>query len=139
MAKDAKELAKKILKESLTGTMATIEQNKPHSRYMTFFNEDFILYTATNKKTHKVEEIKKNPTTHILLGYEGNGLGDTFLEIEGTVEESVDEGIKKKVWNNALKGWFDGPEDPSLVILKITPIQIRVMNTKGEEPQIVEF
>lgn len=139
MAKKPKELAQKILEDSLIGTMATIEQNKPHSRYMTFFNDDFILYTATNKKTHKVEEIQKNPNTHILLGYEGKGLGDAFLEIEGTVEESDDENMKKKVWNNALKGWFDGPEDPNLLILKITPTQIRVMNTKGDEPQIVEF
>ncbi|MFJ8065786.1 pyridoxamine 5'-phosphate oxidase family protein [Psychrobacillus sp. NPDC096426] len=139
MAKNAKEIAQKILKDSLIGTMATIEQNKPHSRYMTFFNDDFILYTATSKKTHKVEEIQKNPNTHILLGYEGKGLGDAFLEIEGTVEEYDDESMKKKVWNNALKGWFDGPEDPNLIILKITPTQIRVMNIKGEEPQIVEI
>lgn len=139
MAKDSKELAEKILTEGLIGTMATIEQNKPHSRYMTFFNDDFILYTATNKKTHKVDEIIKNPNTHILLGYEGKGFGDAFLEIEGTVEESDDENIKKKVWNNALEGWFDGPEDPNLIILKITPSQIRLMNTKGDEPQIVEF
>ncbi|SER99166.1 pyridoxamine 5'-phosphate oxidase family protein [Psychrobacillus sp. OK032] len=139
MAKTAKELAQKILKDSLIGTMATIEQNKPHSRYMTFFNDDFILYSATSKKTHKVEEIQKNPNTHILLGYEGKGFGDSFLEIEGTVEEHDDESMKEKVWNNALKGWFDGPEDPNLIILKITPTQIRVMNTKGEEPQIVEF
>ena len=119
--------------------MATIEQNKPHSRYMTFFNDDFILYTATSKKTHKVEEIQNNPNTHILLGYEGKGFGDSFLEIEGTVENHDDESMKEKVWNNALKGWFDGPEDPNLIILKITPTQIRVMNTKGEEPQIIEF
>ena len=139
MAKTAKELAQKILKNSLIGTMATIEQNKPHSRYMTFFNDDFILYSATSKKTHKVEEIQKNPNTHILLGYEGKGFGDSFLEIEGTVEEHDDMSMKEKVWNVALKGWFDGPEDPNLIILKITPTQIRVMNTKGEEPQIVEF
>lgn len=139
MAKNAKEIAQKILQNSLIGTMATIEQNKPHSRYMTFFNDDFILYTATSKKTHKVEELQKNPNTHILLGYEGKGLGDAFLEIEGTVEEHDDESMKKKVWNNALKGWFEGPEDPDLIILKITPNQIRVMNTKGEEPQIVEI
>ncbi|GGA23312.1 pyridoxamine 5'-phosphate oxidase family protein [Psychrobacillus lasiicapitis] len=139
MAKDAKELAQEILKDSLIGTMATIEQNKPHSRYMTFFNNDFILYTATSKKTHKVEELQKNPNTHILLGYDGKGLGDAFLEIEGTVEEHDDESMKKNVWNKALEGWFKGPEDPNLIILKITPTQIRVMNTKGEEPQIVEF
>ena len=137
MTKTAKELALKILNDNLIGTMATVQQNKPHSRYMTFFNEDFILYTATSKQTHKVEEIQNNPNTHILIGYDGKGFGDSFLEIEGTVIESDDESLKEKVWNKALKGWFDGPEDPDLIILKITPTQIRVMNTKGDEPQIV--
>lgn len=139
MAKTAKEIALKILNDSMIGTMATVQQNKPHSRYMTFFNDEFILYVATSKKTHKVEEIQKNPYTHILLGYEGKGFGDAFLEIEATVEESREEGMKEKVWNKHLKGWFDGPEDPDLVILKITPKQIRVMNKIGKEPEIVEF
>lgn len=139
MAKTTKELALKILNDSMIGTMATIKQNKPHSRYMTFFNEDFILYTATSKKTHKVEEVQQNPNTHILIGYEGKGFGDAFLEIEGTVEESDGETFKEKVWNKALKGWFTGPEDPDLIILKVTPTRIRVMNTKGDEPKIVEF
>ena len=38
--------------------------------------------------------------------------------------------MKEKVWNIALKGWFEGPEDPDLIILKVTPTQIRIMNTK---------
>jgi general stress protein 26 len=139
MTKTAKELALKILNDNMIGTMATVQQNKPHSRYMTFFNEDFILYTATSKQTHKVEEVQKNPNTHILIGYDGKGFGDSFLEIEGTVIESDDESLKEKVWNKALEGWFDGPEDSSLLILKITPTQIRVMNNKGDEPQVVQL
>lgn len=139
MAKSAKDTALKILNESLIGTMATVQENKPHSRYMTFFNDEFTIYTTTSKKTHKVEEVQKNPHTHILLGYEGKGFGDAFLEIEGTVEVSQDEGMKEKVWNKLLKGFFEGPDDPDLVILKITPTQIRVMNKLGKEPQIVEF
>lgn len=139
MSKTAKEKALKILDKNMIGTMATVQQNKPHSRYMTFFNDDFTLYTATSKKTHKVDEAENNPYTHILLGYDGHGFGDAFLEIEGTVEVSDDESMKEKVWNKALKVWFSGPEDPDLIILKITPTSIRVMNTKGEEPEVVEF
>ena len=139
MAKTAKEEALKILDKNMIGTMATVQQNKPHSRYMTFFNDNFTLYTATSKKTHKVEELQQNPNTHILLGYEGQGLGDSFLEIEGTVIESDDEAMKEKVWNKHLKGWFEGPEDPDLLILKVTPTKMRLMNTKGEEPQVIEL
>lgn len=57
---NAKKTALKILKESFVGTMATIQQNKPHTRYMTFFSDEFILYTATSKKTQKVDELENN-------------------------------------------------------------------------------
>lgn len=139
MAKTDKEIAEKILNNNMVGTMATVQQNKPHSRYMTFFNENFILYTVTSKDTHKVEELKQNPNTHILIGYDGRGFGDAFLEIEGTVDVTDDETYREKVWNKALKFWFDGPDDPKMIILKITPTQIRLMNTKGEDPKIIQF
>ncbi|HJF31241.1 MAG TPA: pyridoxamine 5'-phosphate oxidase family protein [Sporosarcina psychrophila] len=136
---NAKETALKILKESFVGTMATIQQNKPHTRYMTFFNDEFTLYTATSKKTQKVEELEANPHTHILIGYEGEGFGDDFLEIEGTVSITDDDSLKEKVWNEHMKPWFSGPEDPNLVILRVEPVTIRLMNKKGEEPHIIEL
>ena len=139
MAKTAKETALKILKKDSVGTMATVQRNKPHSRYMTFFNDDFTLYAATSTDTHKVEELRENPHTHILIGYEGKGFGDEYLEIEGTVEESKEESLKEKVLNLANNKYFKGPDDPKLVILKITPTQIRLMNNTGEDPQTIEL
>ncbi len=135
----SKEQALNILNESRIGTMATVKSNKPHSRYMTFFNEDFTLYTPTNKNTHKVEDIEANPYTHILIGYEGEGFGDAFLEIEGKVSESTDESLKEKIWNDHMKNWFDGPEDPDLVILVVKPESIRLMNKSGQPPETIEF
>ena len=132
---NSKKEALKILKESFTGTMATVQQNKPHTRYMTFFNDEFTLYTATSKQTQKVDELEMNPHTHILIGYEGNGMDDEYLEIEGTVSISDDESMKEKVWNKHMQSWFSGPDDPNLVILKITPDSIRLMNKKGETPK----
>lgn len=119
--------------------MATIQQNKPNTRYMTFFNDEFTLYTATSKQTQKVDELEANPHTHILIGYDGGGFGDDFLEIEGTVTISDDEGAKEKVWNKHMKHWFSGPDDANLVILKVTPSSIRLMNKKGEEPTAIEL
>ncbi len=139
MTKASKEIAEKILEDNLVGTMATIEGNKPHSRYMTFFNDNFTLYTVTNKDTHKVDELSKNPYTHILIGYDGNGLGDSFLEIEAKVEISSEVSIREKVWNDSLSDWFEGPDDPEMIVLKVVPSQIRLMNTKGYEPTIVDF
>lgn len=134
-----KESVENILNHSYTGPMATIKQNKPHSRYMTFFNDDLTLYTPTSKETDKAEDIEQNPYTHILLGYEGEGFGDVYVEYQGKVAIKNDEAMKKRLWNDYMKYWFDSPDDPNLIILEITPIAIRLMNKKGEPPESLEL
>lgn len=136
---ELKETALKILNGSNVGVLATINENKPHSRYMTFFNKDFTLYTATSKQTQKVDELEANPHAHILLGYDGEGFGDSFLEIEGKMSEHDDRGILENLWNDHLSGWFSGPDDPNLIILAIKPTRMRLMNKKGEDPQDVDL
>ena len=106
---------------------------------MTFYNEDFTLYTPTSKVSHKVEDIEANPYTHILIGYEGEGFGDAFLEIEGKVSESTDVGMKEKIWNDHMKNWFKGPDDPNMVLLIVKPSSIRLMNKSGKPPETIEF
>ncbi|WP_084244034.1 pyridoxamine 5'-phosphate oxidase family protein [Planomicrobium okeanokoites] len=136
---ELKEAALKILDENYVGVLATINENKPHSRYMTFFNEEFTLYTATSKKTQKVDELEKNPHAHVLLGYEGDGVGDTFLEIEGEMSEHDDRQLLEELWNEHLSGWFSGPDDPNLLFIAIKPTRMRLMNKKGQEPQNIEL
>lgn len=135
---NAKETAQKILENSHVGTMATVQGGKPFSRYMTFFSQDFTMYTATSKKTEKVDELESNPNTHILIGYHDDGYGDAYLEVAGTVTISDDKQLKEKIWNDHMKPWFEGPDDPDLVILKVSPDSIRLMNKKGEPPQTID-
>lgn len=139
MGKTAKETAIKILDKDFVGTMATVRENKPHSRYMTFYNDDLTLYTATSRDTHKVEDLQENPNTHILIGYEGKGFGDVYLEIEGTVAESEEESVKEKVLKRVMDSLSKKVDESSLIILKITPTHIRLMNKKGEPPEMVDL
>ncbi len=136
---DVKKQILHILNESSVGVMATVHGNKPRTRYMTFFNDDLTLYTVTGKDTHKTEDLDQNPYTHVLLGYEGEGFGDIYVEIEGKIVESDEKSIKEKVWNPHLEPWFTGPEDPNLLVLQIIPQQIRLMNKKGQPPQTLEL
>lgn len=121
------------------GVLATVENNKPHCRYMTFSHDDFTLYTPTNKETHKAEEIEKNPYVHTLLGYEGEGVGDTYVEVSGTASVQEDQSVKEKWWDVGMEQWFEGPDDPEYVVLKIEPESIRLMNKKGEPAQNIGF
>ncbi|MDR0136834.1 pyridoxamine 5'-phosphate oxidase family protein [Metabacillus idriensis] len=127
-----------ILEKHKVGTLATVVDNKPHSRYMTFFNDELMLYTPTNKNTHKAEEIDENPNVHILLGYEGEGYGDSYVEFEGKASISEDQELKDKIWNDHMKNWFDGPNDPNYIVLAIKPNTIRLMNSEHESPQTLE-
>lgn len=127
-----------ILKKHKVGTLSTVVDNKPHSRYMTFFNDELMLYTPTNKNTHKAEEIDENPNVHILLGYEGEGFGDEYIEFEGKASISEDQRLKEKIWNDQMKNWFEGPNDPDYIVLAIKPNKIRLMNSGQESPQTLE-
>ncbi|AYJ90936.1 general stress protein [Bacillus safensis] len=123
-----------LLDEQKVGTLATVEQDKPHTRYMTFFHEGLTLYTPTSKETHKAEEIEKNPNVHILIGYSGEGFGDTYAEIAGTATLTDDRELIDRLWSDEMEKWFKGKEDPNLVILKIEPTSIRYMNEGSRTP-----
>ncbi|MEK5364700.1 pyridoxamine 5'-phosphate oxidase family protein [Bacillus sp. FSL R5-0654] len=123
-----------LLDEQKVGTLATVEQDKPHTRYMTFFHEGLTLYTPTSKETHKAEEIEKNPNVHILIGYSGEGFGDTYAEIAGNATLTDDPELIDRLWSDEMEKWFKGKEDPNLVILKIEPTSIRYMNEGSRTP-----
>ncbi|MFJ8459707.1 pyridoxamine 5'-phosphate oxidase family protein [Lysinibacillus xylanilyticus] len=126
-----------VLNREKIGTMATVRNGKPFSRYMTFENENFVLYTVTNKHSEKMEELHNNPYTHILFGYENGGFGDSYVEIEGKLTEIHEEGLKNKL-AEFFTSIFVGNDD-EMVTLKIDPIRMRLMNKKGEPPKELEF
>ena len=130
--KNLKEKITQVLGESKVGTLATVVGDKPHSRYMTFFNEDLTLYTPTSKETYKADEIEKNPHVHILLGYEGEGQGDAYIEVQGKASIREDQSLKEKFWNKKMEKWIESPNDPDYIILEVNPETIRLMNDKGE-------
>lgn len=117
----------KVLDDNKFGSFGTIEAgNKPKVRYMAVFHDGLHIYLATNRQTHKVEELEDNPNAFLLLGYEQGG-GKDVLEIEATVAITKDEGLRSKVWNKELEKWFKGPDDPNYVILELKPTRIEYM------------
>ncbi|MGG0411254.1 pyridoxamine 5'-phosphate oxidase family protein [Peribacillus simplex] len=130
-----KEKVLNIIRDHKIGVLSSVENNKPHSRYMTFFNDELTLYTPTSGKTEKIDEIEKNPNVHILIGYDNEGLGDSYLEISGTSKINDSQELKDKLWNESFEDWFEGPNDPNYIILQIKPESIRLMNNNGEPPQ----
>lgn len=69
-----------VLNREKIGTMATVENGKPYSRYMTFQHEDFVLYTVTNKHSEKMEELRKIPIPIFYMAMKMKALGIRMLK-----------------------------------------------------------
>ncbi|MEH6942692.1 pyridoxamine 5'-phosphate oxidase family protein [Bacillus sp. JJ722] len=129
-----------IIEESRVGVLSTISKGKPNGRYMTFFNEGITIYTPTNKNMYKIEDMVTNPHVHIILGYEGEGYGDTYAEIEGVGVLSTDEELKSRLWNDTLSTYFSGPNDPNYVVIVIEPKKVTIMNDEQSNgPQVISL
>lgn len=123
-----------IISDQNTGVLSSVENNKPHSRYMTFYSEELTFFTPTKKDTEKINEIKKNPSVSILLGYE-NGQHDAYVEISGTATINESQDLKRKFWNDSFANWFEGPDDPNYVFFEVQPEVIRLLNIYGGQPK----
>lgn len=124
----------KALQANKFGSLATVEQGAPKVRYMAIYHEGLTIYLATDRKTHKVEELQSNPKAALLLGFEQGGTGD-IVEIEADAAVSDDQSLKSKVWRDDFKPYLSGPDDPDYVVIKLTPARIE-FSAKGSEPQV---
>ncbi|NRG47080.1 pyridoxamine 5'-phosphate oxidase family protein [Bacillus sp. CRN 9] len=127
---DLKKLVQKIISNHQIGVLSSVENSKPHVRYMTFFMKDFILYTPTKKNTEKIEEIKNNPHVAALLGYVEKGSNDEYVEITGICSISEDKDLKEEFWNDSFHNWFNGADDPNYVLMEIKPEAARILNSE---------
>ena len=132
---ELKEMVLNVLNDHRTGILSTVENNKPHSRYMTFYNDYLTLYSPTKRDTEKIGEIEKNQNVSVLLGYEEKGQTDSYVQISGKAILCDSPEVKSKYWNDSFSKWFDSPEDPNYLLIKINPEIIRVLNLNGEAPQ----
>ncbi|WP_369901195.1 pyridoxamine 5'-phosphate oxidase family protein [Bacillus manliponensis] len=135
-----KEKIMSIIQNDKTGVLATIRDNKPHSSFMIFFHEDFVLYVATDRQSKKIADIEKNPNVHILLGKKSKNFDESYIEVEGTASIEEDATLKNKFWNNGLKRWLLGPEDPNYVLIKINPDTIYYIDSAGtSQPEFLRL
>ncbi|MEI5908584.1 pyridoxamine 5'-phosphate oxidase family protein [Bacillus spongiae] len=134
MSENIKQKIVSFLDTNKIGTLATIVDKKPFTRYMMFHHEELILYTATNEHSHKVENILTQPYVHILLGFPGDELSKPYIEVAAKAEIEHSQTLKEKIWNECLKHWIDSPDDPEYLLLKLVPSSYLFYEKTGEGP-----
>ena len=136
---EAKEKALKILDKNEVGVLATVSGNKPVARYMDFKSDDFVLYTVTDKRTEKVEDIEANNHAFVLIGYEEGVFDKNYLEIEATVSMTQDPDLIDRAWNDYMDDTYKGKDDPNILVLKLTPQKVTLKLKKDDKSIPVEF
>ncbi len=75
----------------------------------------------TDEKTQTVSDIGRD--AQIGLGFQGKsglfGKPPMFIAVEGRATLNRDRDLIKAKWHKSLNFWWDGPEDPGIVLIKV--------------------
>lgn len=102
-----------------------------HGRPMSVaeISEDGDLCFATSLDSGKLRDIELDPD--VTLIFQGDSV---YISLQGTAHPSTDPALIDRLWSEAWRVWFpEGKDDPSLVILKIEPLDAEYWDNSGRE------
>jgi general stress protein 26 len=129
-----------VMKEPQLMPIATItEEGNPWVRYVVgFAGEDLTIRFVTSLQTRKVAHIKRNPEVHFCCGAHTLESTENYLQIAGKAEITTDEQERHALWNDDLKEYFSGPDDPNYCVIIVKPYRIELMGMTEMTPQVWE-
>ena len=113
-------ILRKIVNEAHTAFLVTNSDEKgPHGRPMATAQVEAGLQTfwfASERESGKIAEIRQDD--RVFLGYAS---GADWASITGRGRVVDDKAKNRELWTDLWKNWFDGPEDPNMVLIAVTP------------------
>lgn len=127
-----------IIRTPQLASLATVtEEGTPWVRYvMVTGDTDLTLRFASFLGSRKVAQVKKNPEVHLTCGVTSPESADSYLQIQGRAEVTVEEAERRAYWKEELKRYFSGPDDPNYCIVNVTPYRIEYMAPGSMEPEV---
>jgi len=126
-----------VLKRSVLAAVATIKDGKPWVRYMVVMQGSGLsLWTTTFTQSRKIQEIKKDKNLDLIIGGDEKNFKAPYLNVRATAEVFTDIKTKTQYWNDMLKSYYSGPEDPNLAIIIISPQVIEYMSGDSMTPEV---
>jgi general stress protein 26 len=120
--------------------LATLnEQGKPWVRFVVGVGTpDLSVRFVTGLQTRKVAQIKVNPEVHMAAGAASADSMSPYVQIEGRAEITTDREERERMWNDHLKAYFSGPDDPNYCVGIVTPSRIEYMGLDEMTPKVWE-
>lgn len=90
--------------------------------------DDNAIYFLADADSAKDEDVARDP--HVGLAFADAG-SQKFVSVSGRAEVSNDRAKIKELWSTWAKAWWDGPEDPKIRLIKVTPKDAQYWDNPG--------
>lgn len=119
-------LAVAVVKADRFPYLATIDGDQPRLRPVSpVRTEGFTVYIANLRSYHKTGEIAANPNVELCYLDEAHNQ----VRITGTADIVTDRAVLQDIWdtNPLLRQYLGTPDNPELIVYRITPKRVRYM------------
>jgi len=89
-------------------------------------SEDGSIWFVTGKDTPKVDEIQHD--TELVATFQHDR---QFLSVSGRAELHNDRARIHKVWKESFRVWFNGKDDPNIVLIRLNPSSAEYWDNTG--------
>lgn len=121
-AEDQKAKIREMINHIGAGMMTTLSREGTfHARPMQNADvEDGFtsVWFATQRHSGKIEEVSQD--ARVGLTYV-DSTGKGWVSLSGHAQVVDDRAKSREVWRDTWKNWFDGPEDPEMILIEVTP------------------
>ena len=118
---EKRELLLKIVKGNRTAFFVTETAGDLHGRPMSnaAVEDDLkAVWFATRRDSTLISEIRDDKK--VILGYT-NSTGSEWASVSGKASLVADQAKIKELWSPIWKNWFEGPDDPNILLIRVTP------------------
>lgn len=119
-----------LVKDIRIGMLTTVDSrghfiSRPMAQQEVEFDGD--LWFFAERDSRKVRHIAASPEVNVTLSS-----NDTWISLCGTARVVEDRAKAKELWNTWVEAWMpQGPEDPSVVLIKVTADSAEYWDTPG--------
>ena len=118
------QLARAVLAADRFPHLATIDGGTPRVRPVSPVRTDgFTVYVANLRSYHKTAEIAANPNVELCYLDDGHNQ----VRLTGRAEVLTDPALLEAIWNSnpLLRHYLGSPDNPQLIVYRITPSRVR--------------
>jgi general stress protein 26 len=118
--------------------LVTHDGNKLRARPMSAYvrRDENAIYFLTDARRHKDEEIARDPSVNLSFADAG---AQKYISLAGTATISDDRAMIKELFSTPAKAWWNGPDDPNIRLLKVTPDDAEFWDSPGTVTSYVKM